>query len=65
MYTCENQWKTANIRKRKPAGRLHAEKKHQDCGAQTPPGICWSGLNPPILSIDDKLTGATTNMLPK
>ena len=38
VATCAQQWKTADIRKRKPAGRLHAEKKHQDCGAPPPPG---------------------------
>ena len=65
VATCAQQCKTANIRKRNPAGRLHAEKKQQDCGAPPPPGECWSGLDPPILSTDNKLTGTTTNMLQK
>ena len=39
-------------------------KKH-DCGAPTSQGEYWSGLNSPILSTDNKVTGATTNMLRK
>ena len=46
--TCAQQWKTADILKRKPSGRLQAEKKHQGCGVPPPPGECWSGLNPPM-----------------
>ena len=65
MATCAQKWKTAEICKRKSAGRLHAENKQQDCGARPTPGECWSGLNPPILSIDNKVTGATTNILRK
>ena len=63
MITCAHQWKTADIRKRNRAGRLHVEKKHQDCGDPPPPGECWGGINPPMLSIYNKVTGATTNML--
>ena len=44
---------------------MHAEKKQQDCGVPPPPGECCSGLNPPILSTDKKVTVATTNMLRK
>ena len=65
MATCVQKWKTYKIFKRKSAGRLHAEKKQQDCGAPSPPGECWSFLNPPILSTDNKVTGATTNILRK
>ena len=65
MATCAQQWKTADIRKRKPAGRLHAENKQQDCGAPPPPGKCWRGLNTPILSAYNKVMGATTDMLSK
>ena len=63
VATWAQKWNTANIRKRKPEGRLHAEKKQQDCGAPPPPGECWSGPNPPMLSTYNKMTGATTNVL--
>ena len=46
VATCAQKWKTDDIRKRKPAGWLHAKKKRQDCGAPSPPVKCWSGLNP-------------------
>ena len=36
-----------------------------NCGAPPPQGEYWSGLNPPILSTNNKVTGATTNMLRK
>ena len=65
VATCAQQWKTADIRKRKPAGMLHAEKKQQDFGAPPPPGECWSSLNPPMLSTDNMMMGANTNMLCK
>ena len=65
MTTCAQKGKTADIYKRKSVGGLHAEKKHQDCGASPPQGEFWSGLNPPILSTDNKVTGATTNMFRK
>ena len=63
VATCAQKLKTADIPKRNPEGRLHAEKKQQDCGAPPPPGECWSGLNPPMLSADNRVTGATNNML--
>ena len=44
---------------------MYTEKKHRDRGALPPQGDCWSGLNPPILSTNNKVTGATTNMLLK
>ena len=49
MATYAQKWKISDVYKLKSAGRLHAEKKQQDCGAPPPPGECWSGLNPPIL----------------
>ena len=60
--TCVHKWKTDDIYNRKPSGRLHAEKKQQDCGAPPHPGEWWSGINPPISSTDNKVT---TNMLRK
>ena len=72
VATCENQFKTADIGKRNPAWMMHAEKNFQDCEAPplpcgdcTPstPGGDLSGLNPPVLSTDKNMTGATTNML--
>ena len=45
VANCENQWNTADICKREPAGRLHAENKQQDRGAPPPPGECWIGIN--------------------
>ena len=63
MTTYAQKWKTDEIYKRKSAGRLHAEKKHHDCGSPPTQGKCWSGLDPPILSTNIKVTGATTNML--
>ena len=65
MTTYEQKWKTAGICKSKSTGGLHAKKKHPDCGSPPPQGDCWSGLNPPILSSDNKVTGATTKMLRK
>ena len=65
VATCAQKFKTADICKRNPEGRLQAEKKKQDCGTLPPPGECWSGLNQPILSTDNKMTGPTTNMLRK
>ena len=65
MNTYAQKLNTAEICKRRSAGVLHAEKKHQDCGAPPPQGECWSGLNPPTLSTDNKVTGATTNILRK
>ena len=54
--------KTAEIYKRKSAGGLHAKNNHQDCGAPPPQGECWSGLNPPILSTNNMVTGEITNV---
>ena len=65
VATCAQKWNTYDICKRKPEGRLHTENKQQDCGAPPTPGECCSGLNQPILSTDNKVTGATTNMLRK
>ena len=53
MTTYAQKWKTAEICKRKSAGELHAEKKHQYCGAPPPQGECWSGINLPILSTNN------------
>ena len=65
VATCAQKWKTADICKRNPSGRLHTEKNHQDYGASPPPDERWSGLNPPMLSTYNKVTGATANMLRK
>ena len=65
MATCAQKLKTDKICKRKSVGMFHAENKHQDCGSPPAPGECWSGINPPILETDNKVTGATTNMLRK
>ena len=65
MTNYSQKWKTAQIYKRKSAGGLHAERKHQDCGAPPSQGKHWSGFNPPILSTNNKMTVSTTNMLPK
>ena len=42
MATYAQKWKTAEIYKRKSAGRLHVEIKHQDCGSPPPQVECWS-----------------------
>ena len=65
MTTYVQKWKTAEIYKQKSERGLNAEKKHDDCGAPPHQGKCWSGLNPPILSTNNKVTGATTNTLSK
>ena len=65
MTTYAQKWKRAEIYKSKSAGGLQAEKKRNDCGAPPTQGEYYSGLNPPILSTDNKVTGATTNMLHK
>ena len=65
MTNYAQKYKTAEIYKRKSAGELHAGKKYYYCGATPPRGECWSGLNPPILSTNKKVTGATSNMLRK
>ena len=65
MTTYAQKWKTAEIYKRKSEGGLHAERKHQDCGAPPPQVGCWSGLNPPIVSTNNKVMGATTNIFLK
>ena len=41
------------------------KKEKHDCGTPPPQGEYRSGLNPPILSTNNKVTGATTNMLHK
>ena len=63
MTTCAQKGKTADKYKRKSVGGLHAENKHQDCGAPPTQGKCWSVLNPQILSNNNKVIGVTTNML--
>ena len=63
MTTYAQKWKRAEIYNGKSAGGLNSEEKHQDCGAPRPQNECWSGLNPPISSTNNKVTGATTNML--
>ena len=65
MNTYAQKCKTAEICKSKSAGGFNTEKKHQDCGAPPPQSECWSGLNPLILSTNNKLKVATTNMLRK
>ena len=65
VATCAQKLKTADIPNRNPEGRLHAEKKQQDCGAPPPPGECWSGINTPMLSAGNRVKGATNNMLRK
>ena len=42
-----------------------SKKEKHDCGTPPTQGEYWSGLNPPILSTNNKVTGATTNMLRK
>ena len=46
-------------------GGCKQKRKKHDCGSPPNQGKYWSGLNPPILSTNNKLTGATTNMLRK
>ena len=65
MTTYAQKRKTSEIYKRKSAGGLHTENNHHGCGSQPPQGECWSGLNPPMLSTNIKVTGAKTNMLRK
>ena len=57
--------KRVEICKHKSAGGFQAKNKKHDCGTPPPQGEYWSGLNPPILSTNTKVTGATTNMLRK
>ena len=45
VATCAQQWKTDNIRKRKPAEMFHTENNQQDYVAPPPLGEDWSGLN--------------------
>ena len=65
ITTYAQKWKTAEICKRNSAGGLHAENKHQYCGVPPPQGESWSVINPPILSTNNKVMEATTNMLQK
>ena len=44
---------------------MHDEKNVQDFGYPPPPGGDWSGFNPPVLSSDQKVISATTNILRK
>ena len=57
MTTYAQKCKTAEIRKRKSAGGLKSEKKNQDCGTPPPQGEFWGGINPPISSTHNKVTG--------
>ena len=41
------------------------QKRKHDCGTPPPQGEYWSGINPPILSKNNKVKGVTTNMLRK
>ena len=41
------------------------QKIKHDCGTPSTQGEYWIGLNLPILSTNNKVTGATTNMLRK
>ena len=63
--TYVQEWKTSDMRKCKPAGRLHAENIRQYCGTPLLPGEDWSGMNPPLLSTNKKVKGPTTNVLRK
>ena len=63
IATCAHKRKTPNILKCKISGMLHAENNHQDYGATPTLDEDWSGMNPPMLSTNKKLTGATTNVL--
>ena len=63
--TCTQKWKTADIYNRKSEGMLHTEKNQKGFGASSPPGECSIGINPPILSTNNKVTDATNNMLRK
>ena len=46
-------------------GGCKQKRKKCDYGTTPTQGEYWSGLNPPILSTNNKVTGATTNMLRK
>ena len=46
-------------------GGCKKKKEKHDCGTPPPQGEYWSGLNPPILSTNNKVTGATSNILRK
>ena len=65
MTKYEQKWKISETYKRKSAGGLQAKNKKHDYCTTPPQGKYWSGLNPPILSTNNKVTGATTNMLRK
>ena len=65
MTTYAQKWKTAEIFKLHSAGGLHAKNKHYYFGFPPPQGKCWSGLNPAVLSTNNKVTVATTNLLHK
>ena len=65
MTTHAQKWKSDEIYKRKYAGGLHAKNNHHNCGALPPQGEFWTGINPPILSTNNKVTGATTNTFRK
>ena len=65
MTTYAQKWKRAEIYKRKSAGGLQEKTKKHDCGTPPPQGEYCSGINPPILSTNNKVAGATTNMLRK
>ena len=59
----QEYWSTHEGRFKLPA-KLPPYIKHRN-SAPPPQGACWSGINPPILSTNNKVKGATTNMLRK
>ena len=63
VATCAQQQKTSNTRKRNTSWVMYADKNLQDCGDPPPPDGYLSSMNPPVLSTDKKVTGATTNVL--
>ena len=65
MITYAQKWKTAEIHKRKSGGGVAHRKEASGFFCPPTQGERWSGLNPPILSTNNKVTGATTNMLRK
>ena len=65
MTTYAQKWKRSETYKRKSAGGLQEKKKNRYYGTTQPQREYWSGLNPPILSTNNKVTGATIHMLRK
>ena len=65
MTTYAKKWRRAETQNHKSAVGLQAKNKKHDYGTTPPQGKYWSGLNPPILSTNNKVTRETTNMLSK